>query len=76
MTVRRRAIYPADVRQLGGIVTVTTGRDRVDGSTCFHVHHVSRGGDVAFQSRPIADEQSAGAAAQVLAEFVGAGVRL
>jgi hypothetical protein len=37
--------------------------------------HASHGGDIAFQSRPIADEQSAFEAAQVLAQFTGSQVR-
>jgi hypothetical protein len=76
MTVRRRAIYPADIRQLGGCVSVLTGRDRVDGSPFFQIQYVSGGGDIFFQSRPLADEGAAFAASQVVAEIFGGVVRL
>jgi predicted HD phosphohydrolase len=76
MTVRRiHPIFASDIRKLGGIVTISTGRDHVEGSSHFTVQHVSRGGDVAFCSRPIADEDHALQAAQTLAEFTGAVVR-
>lgn len=76
MTVRRmRPIFASDVRRLGGIVSVRTGRDRTEGSTYYTVHHVSRGGDVAFESQPIPDEDRATAAATVLAAFTGAEMR-
>ncbi|MCK1657123.1 hypothetical protein [Bradyrhizobium sp. 151] len=72
---RLRPIFASDVRGLGGVVTVAIGRDRVTSEQFFMVHHVSRGGDVAFQSRPIPDEDRALQAAQILAEFTGAVVR-
>jgi hypothetical protein len=72
---RRAAIFASDVRQLGGVVTVAAGRDRVTSEQFYQVHHVSRGGDVAFQSRPIPDEDRALQAAETLAEFTGAVVR-
>jgi len=37
--------------------------------------HISRGGDCAFRSRGLGDEDQANAAARVLAEFTGAVVR-
>ena len=75
MTVRRiRPIFASDVRRLGGTVSISAGRDRVDGSTYFTIRHVSRGGDVAFVSRPITDEDQALQAAAVLAEFTGSQV--
>jgi hypothetical protein len=76
MTVRRvRPIFASDVRRLGGTVTITPGRDRVEGSSYFTVRHISRGGDVAFESRAIVDEDQAAQAAAVLAEFTGSQVR-
>jgi hypothetical protein len=72
---RRVAIFASEVRRLGGVVTVAAGRDRVTSEPFYQVHHVSRGGDVAFQSRPIPNEDSALQAAQTLAEFTGAVVR-
>lgn len=71
----RRPIFAADVRRLGGVVTVACTRDRVTSEPHYLVTHVSRGGDVAFQSLPIADEDRAIEAAKVLAEFTGAVVR-
>ncbi|WP_092117510.1 hypothetical protein [Bradyrhizobium erythrophlei] len=47
------------MRRLGGTVTIRPGRDRVDGSSYFTVRHVSRGGDIAFESGPIPDEDRA-----------------
>jgi hypothetical protein len=75
MSARRNPIYDADVRQLKGVVTIAAGRDRVTSEPFFQVNHVSAGGDVAFQSRRIPDEDRAAAAAAVLAEFTGAVVR-
>lgn len=69
--MRRNPIFAADIRQLGGVVSVHTGRDRSDGEPIFRIGHVSRGGDVAFLSMPIMLEDQAAAAARVLAEFVG-----
>lgn len=73
MTVRRKArIFASDVRRLGGSVTIGMGRNPADGSSYFIVRHISRGGDVAFESRPIPDEDRAIQAAATLAEFTGA----
>jgi hypothetical protein len=69
---RRNPIYAADIRQLGGVVSVHTGRDRRDGEPIFRVGHISGGGDVAFLSMPMMIEDHAAAAARVLAEFVDA----
>jgi hypothetical protein len=72
---RRIAIFASDVRRLGGVVTIASGRDRFTSEPFFHVDHVSRGGDVVFRSRPISDEDRAVEAARVLAEFTGSVVR-
>ena len=75
MNPRRNPIFDSDVRQLGGVVTVAAGRDRVTSEPYYQVDHVSRGGDVVFRSRRIVDEDRAREAARVLAEFTGAAVR-
>ena len=75
MTVRAQRVFAGDVRRLGGIVTVSPVRDPSGGKPSFAVNHISRGGDVAFRSRPLLDEDRALEAAQVLAEFTGAVVR-
>jgi hypothetical protein len=67
---RRHPIYATDIRQLGGVVSVHTARDRYGGEAVFRVGHVSAGGDVAFLSLPVMLEDHAAAAA--LAEFVSA----
>jgi hypothetical protein len=59
-------------RQLGGIVSVCTQRDRCGEDPVFRVSHVSAGGDIAFTSGPISLEDHAAAAARVLGEFVDA----
>ena len=69
--IRHRS-SPRISRQLGGVVSVHTARDRNDGTPIFRVGHVSGGGDVAFLSMPIMFEDHAAAAARVLAEFVDA----
>jgi hypothetical protein len=69
---RRNPIFAADVRELGGVVSVHTCRDRCDGAPVFRVGHVSGGGDVAFLSLPMMLEDHAAAAARVLGEFVSA----
>jgi hypothetical protein len=77
MTVRRQqSVFASDIRRLGGVVTVSPVRDHSGGEPSFAVSHISRGGDVAFRSRPICDEDRAFEAARVLAEFTGAVVRL
>ncbi|MBN9043586.1 MAG: hypothetical protein BGP05_01210 [Rhizobiales bacterium 62-47] len=73
--MRKRAIFAADVRSLGGVVTVANARSPAECEQAFRVAHVSRGGDVAFQSGLIHDEDQASAAARVLAEFTGAQVQ-
>ncbi|MEH2477527.1 hypothetical protein V1282_000884 [Nitrobacteraceae bacterium AZCC 2146] len=72
---RPRPIFAADVRRLGGVVTVHASADRVDGSPRFIVGHTSRGGDCCWRSLPMVDEDHAAAAARILAEFVGGSVR-
>lgn len=69
---RRSPIYAADIRQLGGVVSVHTARDRCGGDPVFRVGHVSCGGDVAFLSMPMMLEDHADAAARILAQFVNA----
>ena len=69
---RRNPIYAADIRQLGGIVSVHTGRDRCDGEPIFRVGHISAGGDVQFLSLPVMLEDHAAAAARILGQFVNA----
>ena len=71
----RSPIYAADIRQLRGAVSVVGGRDRCDGTPVFRVSHISRGGDVAFLSKPLQVEDHARAAAEVLSEFVNAEVK-
>lgn len=71
---RRYPIFAADVRRLGGVVTIKPGRSRTDAEQFLIVTHLSRGGDIAFQSSPIHDPDQADAAACVLAQFVGAKV--
>lgn len=76
MTVRRQPrLHPADARQLGGMVSITPARDRIDGLDFFSVSHISRGGDVVWTSPRIPDIDRATAAAECLAAFVGAQVR-
>jgi hypothetical protein len=70
--VRRNPIYAADIRQLGGVVSVHTARDRCGGEAVFRVGHISAGGDIQFLSMPMMLEDHAAAAARVLAEFVSA----
>jgi hypothetical protein len=68
---RRHPIYAADIRQLGGTVSVSAQRDRCGEEPVFRVSHVSAGGDIAFISAPILIEDHAAAASRVLGEFVG-----
>jgi hypothetical protein len=75
MSAWRNPIFNSDVRRLRGVVRVVPVRDRVTSEPLFRVSHVSAGGDVAFQSLPIADEDRAKEAARVLAEFTGAVVQ-
>lgn len=69
---RRPQIFAADIRRLGGVVSVHPSRDRYGGDPVFRVGHVSGGGDVVFLSMPMMLEDHAAAAARVLAEFVSA----
>jgi hypothetical protein len=71
MHARRHPIYAADIRRLGGTVSVSAQRDRCGEETVFRVSHISAGGDIAFTSAPIPIEDHATAAARVLCEFVG-----
>jgi hypothetical protein len=64
-----------DVHQLAGVVTIHRCRDRIDGSHYFQIGHTSKGGDCVWHSPPIADEDRAFAAADILASFVGGIVR-
>jgi hypothetical protein len=69
---RRNPIFASDIRELGGVVSVHVYRDLSgDGGERFRISHISRGGDVAFLSKPILIEDHAMAAARLLAEFVG-----
>jgi hypothetical protein len=70
--MRRSPIFATDIRQLGGVVSVHTGRERSDGATVFRVGHVSGGGDVAFLSMPMMLHDHAAAAARILGQFVNA----
>lgn len=70
--MRRNPIFASDIRQLGGVVSVHSDRDRSDGEPVFRVSHISGGGDVAFLSMPMMLEDHAAAAARVLAQFVSA----
>jgi hypothetical protein len=73
--MRPRAIFAADIRHLGGVVTVHHSTDRVDGTPRYVVGHVSKGADYAWRSPPMADESQADAAARTLAAYVGAVVK-
>jgi hypothetical protein len=69
---RRNPIFAADIRQLGGVVSVHTARDRCGGEPVFRVGHISGGGDIQFMSMPVMLEDHAAAAARILAQFVNA----
>jgi hypothetical protein len=71
--MRRNPVFAADIRRLGGVVSVHPSRDRCGGDPVFRIGHVSGGGDVVFLSLPIMLEDHATAAARVLAQFVNAG---
>jgi hypothetical protein len=60
---------------LGGTISVTPVRDRIDGVDFFTVCHISRCGGVVFRSGRIPDEDRAIEAAKVLAEFTGSVLR-
>jgi hypothetical protein len=70
--MRRNPIFAADVRQLGGVVSVHTLRDKCGGDPVFRVGHISAGGDVQFLSLPVMLEDHATAAARILGQFVNA----
>jgi hypothetical protein len=74
--MRRNPVFAADVRRLGGVVSVHIGRDRIESATIYHIAHVSRGGDCCWRSGGIQSEEHADAAARVLAEYVGAEVKI
>ena len=69
---RRYPIYAAEVRRIGGMVTVHASPDRCEGTPVFRVGHISAGGDLVFLSTGLLIEDQANGAARVLAEFVGA----
>ena len=69
---RRSPLFASDIRQLGGVVSVHTDRNRCDGEPIFRVSHVSGGGDVQFLSMPVMLEDHAAAAARILGQFVNA----
>ena len=71
----RVAMFSSEIRKLGGFVSISERHDRFDGDAFFTVTHVSRGGDVVFQSGRLADADQASAAARVLAQFTGTEVR-
>jgi hypothetical protein len=73
---RRPPIFAADIRRLGGVVSVHVGRDRIESEAVYHIAHVSRGGDCYWRSGVICSEDHADAAARVLAEYVGAEVKI
>jgi hypothetical protein len=70
--MRRSPIFASDIRQLGGVVSVHTARDRCGGDPVFRVGHISAGGDVQFLSLPVMLEDHATAAARILSQFVNA----
>ena len=71
-TFRRKPIFAADVRTLGGVVQVVPYRNHSDPSdSSFRVEFCSRGRDLTWTSPPIADEDQARAAGRMLAAFVG-----
>jgi hypothetical protein len=72
---RARPIFASDVQRLAGVVTVQRCRSRSDGSQYFQIWHTSKGGDCVWHSPPVADEDRAFAAADILASFVGGVVR-
>jgi hypothetical protein len=71
---RRPAIFASDVRQIGGIITIASTRDRVESSPVYVITHRSRGGDCCWRSSNIQSEEQALAGARLLAEFLGAKV--
>lgn len=69
-SLRRRPVHAADIRTLGGSVSIVADHDRIDRTPFFRLSYVSRGGDLVWASQPIADEDGANAAAEALAAFV------
>jgi hypothetical protein len=72
----RNSVFASDVRRLGGVVSVHVGRDRIESAAVYHIAHVSRGGDCCWRSGSIHSEDHADVAARVLAEYVGAEVKI
>jgi hypothetical protein len=75
MTGRKGRLFAEDIRTLGGVVTVSASRDRITSEPRYCIGHITRGGDVAWTSSPISDEDRAREAARVLAEFTGSELR-
>jgi hypothetical protein len=75
MIARRRPIFVADLRELGGLVSIVHGRDPIERSEHFRINFASRGKDLIFLSRKISDESAAIVAAEVLSELLGAEVK-
>jgi hypothetical protein len=73
---RRPRIFAAHIRSLGGVVSVHVGRDRIESAAVYHIAHVSRGGDCCWRSSGMHSQDHADAAARVLAEYVGAEVKI
>jgi hypothetical protein len=66
----------SSMRHRGGLVTITSVRDRLgEGSEAYSVSYHSAGGDIAWLSPQIASEDQADAAARCLADFTGSVVR-
>lgn len=68
---RRPAICAADIRRLGGSVTISADRDRTDGAPVYQIHHTSRGGDIVRHSSTTPSAEHAEGGARFLAEFLG-----
>ena len=70
--LRRRAIFPGDVRSLGGMASVVRARNQIDsGEPQYCVDYQSRGRDIVWMSPPFADEDQAAAACRAIAQFTG-----
>lgn len=65
--LRRRPVYAADIRMLGGSVSIVADHDRIDRTPFFRLSYISRGGDLAWTSPPIADEDVARGSAEATA---------
>lgn len=75
-TARKRSIFASDIRRLGGSVTVVPGHDRVDGTGFYRLSYISGGGDLAWTSPRIEDEETARAIARTFADFLNARAHL